>query len=300
MNIQRRRFLKSGFAWGALGFNLANPLFLNRQALAQTNTSPKKLLFIFQRGGNDAINAVIPRGDSDYNNTNRPSLFIPESRAIDTGNGFAQFHPMLEPMMEIYNHTSLNGVEGPGNLAVIHRVGYSNQSRSHFDSQDFWENGDPGNTGLKEGIFYRRLARQMDLTDPSNAFVAASISGSQLLSLKGSNPFPNFLRAGSFGLQGSDEENDSFLGSRPNIFDRSGRGIRGLYGGEPSLPGGPYADLVQRTGQSLAENLETVQGALEQGGYQPENGAVYPDGGFGNKLQEAAMLMKRTDVRILG
>jgi uncharacterized protein (DUF1501 family) len=46
--------------------------------------------------------------------------------------------------------------------------------------------------------------------------------------------------------------------------------------------------------------MMVVQDALSVGGYTPENGAVYPNGSFGDKLQEAAMLMKRTPVKIIG
>jgi uncharacterized protein (DUF1501 family) len=44
-----------------------------------------------------------------------------------------------------------------GELALIHRVGYPKQSRSHFDSQLYWENGNPNNSLTKDGIFYRTI-----------------------------------------------------------------------------------------------------------------------------------------------
>ena len=46
-------------------------------------------------------------------------------------------------MTELYNGAAINGLPGMGNVAVIHRVGYAEQSRSHFDSQDYWEVGVP-------------------------------------------------------------------------------------------------------------------------------------------------------------
>ena len=120
MNMQRREFLKTGgLAGGALGLNLLSSLGLPNNLFADGHSSNKKMLFIFQRGGNDGINAVIPRGDNEYNTTNRPTLFLRENQALDLGNGFAQLHPGLEPMMEIFNNQKLNGQDGPGNLAVI-------------------------------------------------------------------------------------------------------------------------------------------------------------------------------------
>lgn len=134
-------------AAGTAGFALGHPLILNQQVRAATEPRDgKRLLFIFQRGGNDGINTVIPRGDREYSRANRPTLFLPEGDALDLGNGFAQAHPALSPMMELFRDAK--------QLAMIHRVGYASQSRSHFDSQNFWEHGVPGDTERKEGMFF--------------------------------------------------------------------------------------------------------------------------------------------------
>lgn len=300
MNLLRRQFLKAGcLSCGAFGANLFSPAFFNRQLYAQDVDRNKKLVFIFQRGGNDGINTVIPRGDREYNDTTRPTLFVPEANGLDLGNGFAQLHPAMSPMMSLYHSSKLTGVEGPGNLAVIHRVGYAGQSRSHFDSQDYWENGDPGNDKRREGMFYRHLAETMDLDSPDNAFVAASISGSQLLSLRGGHPIPNFRAAMDFSFGGSDAQNAKFLGQLPGE-ERVGRGMRGLYGATPSLPHARNADLVHQTGRALGNTLGVLREAVDAGPYVPENGANYQNGDFGDKLQEIAMLLKRTPARVLG
>jgi uncharacterized protein (DUF1501 family) len=48
-------------------------------------------------------------------------------------------------------------VYNAGDLAIIHRTAYPKQSRSHFDSQNYWENGNPNNNLSKDGIFYRTI-----------------------------------------------------------------------------------------------------------------------------------------------
>jgi uncharacterized protein (DUF1501 family) len=155
MNLHRRRFLKSALASGVLG--VAPFSLFNQRLHAASGSTTKKMLFVFQRGGNDGVNMVIPRGDAHYNESTRPSLFISENDAHDLGNGFAQLHPRMAPMMDIFNSAGITGAEGPGNLAVIHRVGYANQSRSHFDSQDYWERGAPRNPNVEDGMFYRQI-----------------------------------------------------------------------------------------------------------------------------------------------
>lgn len=302
MHLNRRQFLtRHGLTCGAIGLNLFSPGFLVRQLLAADPNSDKKLIFIFQRGGNDGINTVIPRGDADYNTSTRPTLFIPESQGLDTGNGFAQLHPQLQPLMEIYNHSALNGQSGPGNLALLHRIGYPSQSRSHFDSQQFWETGRPGDTSIDEGLFYRHLENSPSIGGDPSGFLAAGISSSQLDALKGANPIPNFRRAEDFRFRGNATDAVKFLGESPTQPDGDdGTGILGLYGTAAGTRGKPYENLVRETGRLLGATMGTLQAAVARGAYTPENGAVYPNTSFGRKLTEAAMLLKRTPVRVLG
>ena len=280
----------------ALGLNLFSPDIFKRRLLAGGLTN-KRLIFIFQRGGSDGVNTLIPYGDPQYNDTNRPTLFIPQAASIDLGNGFAGLHPSMQPMMEIYNHTSLNGVAGPGNLAVIHRVGYSGQSQSHFDSQQYWENGIPGQPYFEEGMFYRQVAETMDPLN--NRFVAAGLSSGQMVGLKGPLPIPTLSDPANYRLEGTPAKVAKLMGRLPSApFGPDGRGLLGAYGGARDA-GKPYRELVYSTGLTLADSMSIVQDAVNMGPYTPENGAVYT-GSLGQRLQQIAMLVKRTDVRLLG
>ena len=54
MNISRRNFLKSGsLAFSALGLNMASPEMFQRKLMAAPGMANKKMIFIFQQGGND-------------------------------------------------------------------------------------------------------------------------------------------------------------------------------------------------------------------------------------------------------
>lgn len=300
MIFKRREFLKAGGVTAlGLGLNLFTPPFLQRRLLAGPADGKKKMIFIFQRGGNDGVNTCIPYGDSQYNVQNRPTLYIPEGSAIDLGNGFAGLHPMMQPIMEIYNHSTLNGVDGPGNLAVIHRVGYRGQSQSHFDSQQFWENGIPGEPDVEEGMLYRQVAKTMNIEE--NSLAAAAISSSQMVALKGPLPIPTIRNPESFRFDGNTRKVEKFLGRLPSTSrGGDGKGILGVFGGPRDFAAKPYRDLVYGTGLALTDAMSIVQAAVAQGAYTPENGAAYPGGRFGEKLMNAAMLMKRTPVRILG
>jgi len=179
--LNRRSFLstaaKAGMA-AAFASLIDIPLVMKR-ALAEgtIGLNGKKLLFIWLRGANDGLNSVIPVLDSGYyafrptggNNIGIPmdggtnysttggcdfptaganSTYGFYPNAIRTGNGFCALHPSLKFLAPVYN---------AGDLALIHRVGYPRQSRSHFDSQNYWENGNPNNNLVKSGIFYRAM-----------------------------------------------------------------------------------------------------------------------------------------------
>jgi uncharacterized protein (DUF1501 family) len=209
--LTRRAFLDRSFKLG-LGVALATLTdipFVVKRALAEGNIglNGKKLLFVFLRGANDGLNSVVPIGDSSYVNLStgvspiRPTIVVPPdpltnylatgvqcdfptggpstyfyNNAIRTGNGFTALHPSLKFLAPVYN---------AGDLAMIHRVGYPRQSRSHFDSQNYWETGSPNNNLVKDGIFYRAMV-ESGLANV-NALTGVSIQSSLPLSLRGSD-----------------------------------------------------------------------------------------------------------------
>jgi len=203
--ITRRGFLDRSFKVG-LGVALSTlvdiPLVV-RRALAEgtIGLNGKKLFFIFLRGANDSLNSVIPIQDSAYA-TSRPTLrILPDpqtdysaigpcdfpiianaadptfgyANAIRLGNGFAALHPSLKFLAPVYN---------AGDLGLVHRVGYPKQSRSHFDSQNYWETGNPNNNLVKDGILYRTMV-ESGLAN-TNPLTGVSFQSSLPLILRGS------------------------------------------------------------------------------------------------------------------
>ena len=202
--ITRRGFLDAGMKSSlavALSTLVDIPLVMKR-ALAEGNIglNGKKLLFIWLRGANDGLNSIIPVQDSAYSGA-RPTLAIPKDPgtnyatsggcdfplagtesiygsypyAIRLGNAFAALHPSLKFLAPVYN---------AGDLALIHRVAYPKQSRSHFDSQRYWENGLPSNNVSSEGIFYRTMV-ESGLAN-SAPLTGVSIQSSLPMILRGS------------------------------------------------------------------------------------------------------------------
>ena len=251
--LTRRAFLDRSFKIG-LGVAMSTLVdipFVVKRALAEGNIglNGKKLLFIFLRGANDSLNSVIPIVDSAYNDTNRPDILIPKditggydygtapafdptqfanvsgaaraaadatysyASAISLGNGFTALHPSLKFLAPVYS---------VGDLALIHRVAYPKQSRSHFDSQNYWENGVPGNNLEKDGIFYRTMY-ESGLT-PTSPLTGVSIQSALPLILRGSKAAMTNLsdptRYNLFGIPNTTAGNaktDAFIDSAKNF-----------------------------------------------------------------------------------
>src|ERR1043165_493451 len=160
MSINRRFFLKSGaVALVSIGLRQAAPSFLERAVLAQNRNAAtaagarrKTLITIFQRGAVDGLNMVVPFGERAYYDL-RPSIAIPRPQsgnaeaAIDL-DGFFGLHPALAPMKPLWDARR---------LAIVEATGSPDNTRSHFDAQDYMESGTPGRKSTEEGWLNRLL-----------------------------------------------------------------------------------------------------------------------------------------------
>ena len=225
--LTRRSFLStSAKATAALGFaSLMNiPPFLKR-ALAEGSigVNGKKLLFIFLRGGNDGVNNILPIQDPAYL-ANRVDIGIPKDpntnyaiatgqadpvafadaypHAIRLGNGFAALNPALVDLVPIFNS---------GKLALIHRVAYRTQSRSHFDSERYWEKATDGvaanNRQITDGLWYRTIVESGYNKQPLPngelpALTAVSIQSNMPMSLRGVEPMTNLSSISRYNILG--------------------------------------------------------------------------------------------------
>jgi uncharacterized protein (DUF1501 family) len=138
--MRRRDFLRllASASATTAGFAVAGPL---RPRLAFAQTSPgKTLIVVFQRGGCDGLNTVVPYGDANYYAL-RPQLAVappnagnPAAALALTGfgapSGLFGLHPSLAPLLPIWQ---------AGQLAVLPATHYPNASQSHFDGQDIIE-----------------------------------------------------------------------------------------------------------------------------------------------------------------
>jgi uncharacterized protein (DUF1501 family) len=161
--MNRREFLKV-----ASITSLAS-LFPGTGAWAFSNgkddPSTKKLIVVLLRGGMDGLNVVVPYADRKYYDL-RPTIAIArpgsELGLIDLDGHFG-LHPALQSLMPLWQS---------GNLAFVHSSGSPDQTRSHFDAQDYMESGVPGNKTIGSGWLNRLVA---ELPTSQSALKAISI-----------------------------------------------------------------------------------------------------------------------------
>ena len=167
MSITRRVFLKNG-ALAIVGTSIV-PSFLTRAVYAAETAAPgkKRLVVLFQRGAADGLNIVVPHGEQAYY-AMRPSIAIPRPRsgaesAIDL-DGFFGLHPSMTPFKPLWDQK---------HLAIVHAAGSPDNTRSHFDAQDYMESGTPGMKATEDGWLNRALS---GIKEPQpSPFRAASI-----------------------------------------------------------------------------------------------------------------------------
>jgi uncharacterized protein (DUF1501 family) len=259
----RRVFIKtSGLALVSLGLE---PTFFRRIAAAETGGKGKILVAIFQRGAADGLNIVVPFAEKTYYDL-RPTIAIPapsagdDKTAIDL-DGFFALHPALRPLVDLYK---------AGHLAAIHAAGSPDNTRSHFDAQDYMESATPGMKSTRDGWLNRYLAANPDAK--ATPFRAVSMTVSLPRSLQG--------KAGAVAM-GSIADFDIKAGA---YSEQVSAGFESMYSRSSNA-------MLRSTGKETFEALEFLK-KTNPGQYQPASGASYPRSPLGNSLRQIAQLIK--------
>jgi uncharacterized protein (DUF1501 family) len=259
--MTRRIFLKNGSAaLVSLGFT---PVFIARAAQA-AQARQKILIAIFQRGAVDGLNMVVPFGERAYYG-NRPSIAIPtpgsQGGALDL-DGFFGLHPSMG---------SLHPWFKDGHLAVIHACGSPDDTRSHFDAQDYMESGTPGNKGTRDGWMNRYLHAK-DHAERSSPFRAVALTQALPRSLQGSAPALAIGQLGQFGVRAG-QDTDLMTNAFASQYQQAADTMLGA------------------TGREAFDAVKMLKDA-NPAGYAAANGAEYPRSGFGDAMRQIAQIIK--------
>ncbi len=268
MSMDRRFFLKNGgIALASLGAATVSPSFLTRTMAQATRSGGKKVLIaIFQRGAMDGLSAVIPFGEPDYYNL-RPSIAIPrpnggQGSAIDL-DGYFALHPALAPFKPVFDS---------GQLAIVHAVGSPDNTRSHFDAQDYMESGTPGVKSTTDGWLNRYLQSKAD--PKATPFRAVSLGANLPRVMQGKAPAIAMTNINDFTVRAG-----------------GGQMAQAVQGGFEALYAQTVNDALRGTGKETFDAVRMLK-QVNPSQYKPAEGANYPRGQFGDKLRQIAQLIK--------
>ncbi|HEX8558523.1 MAG TPA: DUF1501 domain-containing protein [Pyrinomonadaceae bacterium] len=272
MNQGRRFFLKQGgLALASVGVVGAAPSFLRRVAEAQGLTGApagrrKTLICVFQRGAVDGLNMVVPHGERGYYEL-RPQIAIARPGGAAAGeaavdlDGFFGLHPALAPFRRLWDEKR---------LAVVHAVGSPDNTRSHFDAQDYMESATPGVKSTQDGWLNRVVQARADAG--ATPFRAISMTQNLPRSMQGRAPAVAMQNLSDFQIRG-------------------GANAGGVQGGFEGLYEQGVGDVLRGTGRETFEAVNFLK-RVNPSQYRPENGARYPAGQFGRALMQIAQLVK--------
>ncbi|HET6980335.1 MAG TPA: DUF1501 domain-containing protein [Pyrinomonadaceae bacterium] len=265
--MNRRFFLKSGsIALASVGMSLSAPAFLERVVLGNTLAGGKRktLIAIFQRGAVDGLNMVVPFGESNYYSL-RSSIAIPkpENGNADAAlnlDGFFGLHPSMSAFKPLWDSKR---------LAIVHAAGSPDNTRSHFDAQDYMESATPGVKSTSDGWLNRYLQSKDD--PEKSLFRAVSVTKTMPRVLQGRAQAVAMSSISDFAIRGGK--------SSANLQN----GFEAIYAREN--------DSLAGMGRETFEAVNYLKKA-NPAQYQPENGAVYPGNPFGTSLLQIAQLIK--------
>lgn len=271
--VSRRGFLKSG-GLALFGIGLGGiPGFL-AEAVAGTVAPPlfkkkKILVCIFQRGAMDGLMAVTPFTDN-FLKAARPSLFMTAAK------GSGNEKPLIDLDGRFGLHPSMAAFEPmfrEKRLGIVHGIGSPNNTRSHFDAQDFMESGTPFKKGTTSGWLNRAVGLLGH--EAATPFQGVSLTSSLPRSFYGENPAVAIKNLADFNIQMRGNVAGAKMASKSfeDLYDQTS------------------SDLLKNTGKESFDAIKLLQ-KTDVKTYKPENNVVYPNTSLGNSLKQIAQLIK--------
>lgn len=221
-------------------------------AVGGNGDATQTLIVVFLRGAADGLTLVPPVEDANYYGS-RPRIGVGREDAIQL-DGFFALNALLRPLKRLWDD---------GHLAIVHAAGSEDDSRSHFDAQDFMEHG-----GVAGGGWLGRFLRYRDR--PSQGPLSAVALG---------KTFPECLR-GAPSVTVMQSMDEFSLG--PKAADLAA-GLRRLYSTQQ--------DGLAAAGRDTLNALARIE-RMRSSTYHPENGAEYGNDDFSLGLRQAAQLIK--------
>lgn len=259
--MHRRNFLKGLGATFALSSMPSATSFAFNPLFGAPNNE-EILVFVFLKGGCDALNLLAPVVDKHYVQARPSTLRVSEEANLLLKNGLGgldfSLHAKAQPLKELYDNKD---------LAFVHAMGNTHNTRSHFEAQQLLEMGwDGKGTSINSGW----MARYFSTINTQGLFPAVSFGKQGLSNLlfqhREAQAFSNLE---DFRIHGGD--------AAPAM-------LQAFYQGE---------DALAKTGQRTLHNTQQLAEKAEHSHHKHKD---YPTGNlikeFSKNLRELAQLIQ--------
>jgi uncharacterized protein (DUF1501 family) len=216
--------------------------------MAMTTKKAPTLVVLQLQGGNDAINTIVPHGNSlYYDNRKTVRINADDVIKIDTDYGF---HPSMAALKPFWD---------AGKMAIINGIGYPNPNYSHFRSMDIWYTAEPDKIAVDGWL--GKAVRDLD-PKAENVLTAVNFGRGlpRALSLAGV-PVASVAQLDSYGLLtslASVEARNSALDVFSCMYDDGINDDGNLSPLKTAAPGDPMAEVLRYMGQT---GLDAQKGA---------------------------------------
>lgn len=223
------------------------------------------LLYVFLRGGTDALTLVPPYADPELA-VWRPNTAVPPPGQADGAidlDGFFGLHPRMAPLMDPWL---------AGDLAILQAAGSTDPDRSHFAQMQRIETGTPGQPGgaIGTGWLGRHLSEVSALAPSGLRGIAFEANLPR--TLVGAPRVLPLIAPELLQIPGAASTASA---RRDTYLDLSAQG-------RPN-----FAAAMQSTMDAI-DTLPTLPFTT----YVPENGAQYPATPWGDSMKRAAVILK--------
>ncbi len=268
--VTRRGFI-GGVGAGAVAIGLKGLSPVVYAASGRPN-QVKTLVVIYLRGGQDALNTIIPYTDPLYAQV-RPGINIPaadteEMKGVIKLDEQFGLHPAAASLKPLYDKKM---------FAPVVCMGSPHPTRSHFSAQDFMEYAAPGNSTIKDGWLNRYLANSKPLGENEGL---RGLAMQKLLprSLRGKYPVLAVPTRNRREVEGALDMFDELYKPTPAMEGAEGMGKR------------EEVDGSVQVGRDTIETLRRLYVIMD--GTDDSSRVNYGTGGLGRGLRNIARIIK--------
>ena len=241
--MNRRQFFSAGLAGLAA---VTAPRF----SLAKDGAGYGRLLILIElKGGNDALNTVVPYADPAYYAL-RPRIAVKSDEVIQL-DGRTGLHPSLKPLEPLWQARE---------LAIVQGVGYAQPNLSHFRSIEIWDTGSKPDEYLADGWLARAFgARPVPRGFAADGVVVGSSelgplsgAGTRVIALNETDVFLRQARLANAAVRPGNAALNHILKVQENIQQAAAH-LNSNIAFRTEFPKNPFGNAV-RTAAQLAAN----------------------------------------------